>query len=63
VRAGLSDWVIDFADFLVLQRGGTVYDSTTKTWLSLQGSGIASTKLGGYIKGVQIAGRPGALQR
>lgn len=60
-----ADWLLDFGDHLVLQRGSLIYDSEAKTWLlgSLQGAGCASTKLSGYIKGMQPMGRPGALQR
>ena len=60
-----SDWLLDFADHLVLLRGSLVWDSEEKTWLlpSLQGSGTASTKLSGYLKGMQPAGRSGALGR
>ena len=54
-----SDWLIDFADMLVLDRGGTEYNSDEKTWLlpELQG-GSAATKMSGYIKAMQVTPCP-----
>ena len=54
-----SDWIIDLADLLVLDRGGTEYNSEVKTPLlpELQ-SGVAATKCTGYIKAVQVTPCP-----
>jgi hypothetical protein len=60
-----SDWHLDFGHFLVLDRGFTTFDPDVKTWLlpDLGTSAGASTKLGGYVKAVQPADRPGSLKK
>ena len=62
-----SDWIIDYADNLCLDRGLTHYDPEQKTWLlpELGGSEAtgAATRLSNYVRGLQPAGRPGALKK
>jgi hypothetical protein len=63
-----SDWLIDFGDNLVLTRGSILWkdpqDESKKCWLLPDMAGAnASTKLSGYIKALQPAGRSGSVAR
>lgn len=61
----LSDWVLDFADMLVWERGNREYSADLKTWLlpELYKSSSSSTSLTEWIKALQPGKLPGALQR
>ena len=61
----LSDWVLDFGDMLVWEKGNRTFSADTKTWLlpELSSASSSSTTLTDWVKALQPGNLPGALQR
>ena len=59
-----SDWLIDWADALIMDRGRTVYSLGEPAWLAPAVQGATSgSKITGFVKGLQPTGRQGATDK
>ena len=59
-----SDVMIDFADYLVLQRGETIFFAEDKCFLfPFLGTSGGSVAISNWLKGLQPSDRPGALDK
>ena len=63
-----ADWTVDFGDYLVFDRGMTIFapddDAVGKCYLLPElATANSGTKLSSYIKGMQLDGLPGSLKK